>query len=99
MALPVDLTRARFSALYQFSGTTTSQLFLSPNMKRAGAMFFNNSVSSMYIALAQTASTTLYTIKIPPAGYYELPFIYTYTGPISGIWDTATGTVQVTEVF
>lgn len=50
----------------------------------------------MYLALAATASTTAYTTQVAAAGYYELP--KAYTGVVSGIATTATGSVLVTEL-
>jgi len=51
----------------------------------------------MYLALAATASTSLYTIQIAIGGYYELP-VY-YTGAMSAIWNNnSTGSALVTEL-
>lgn len=79
--------------------TASSTSLLASNTSRKGAMFFNDSTSILYLKLGTTASTTSYTVQIPPSGYYELPGPKIYTGAIDGIWSAdASGAVRITEL-
>jgi hypothetical protein len=52
----------------------------------------------MYVAFAATASTSLYTVKIPAMSFFEMPTTPIYTGVISALWDVATGAARITEL-
>lgn len=78
--------------------TNVSTQLLALNDNRLGATFYNTSTADLYLKFGTTASTTSFTVKIPPDGYYELP-IPVYTGRIDGIWSAdATGLVAITEL-
>jgi len=64
---------------------------------RKGVSVFNDSTATLYLAKGETASTALYTVKVAAGGFYECP--YGYSGPLSGVWSSATGSAKVTEVF
>lgn len=68
------------------------------NYKRSMATITNDdTVANLYVLLGDgDASTTRFTIKIPPRGYYEFP-VPAYKGKVSGIWDSATGSARITE--
>ena len=78
------------------SATTVS--LLSSNTSRKGVYIFNDSNSAMYVAFAATASTSLYTVKIPAMSFFEMPTTPIYTGTISALWDVATGAARITEL-
>lgn len=78
------------------AGSASSASLLAANTSRLGATIFNDSVSPLYLKLGTTASTSSFTVKINPGGYYEVPF--GYSGAIDGIWDTATGNARITEL-
>lgn len=81
------------------SNATTSQQFLPGNNDRKLAMIFNNSTANLYLAyapLSSPASSTYFSVLIPPNGYYVIEA--GYTGPLQGLWAAANGTAQVTEV-
>ena len=60
---------------------------------------YNDSSATLYLNLAgDTASTTNYTLQVPPFGYYEIPGPNIYTGTVTGIWSSATGAARVTEL-
>lgn len=63
---------------------------------RLGATVHNDSTSILYLRLGAAASTTTFSVRVPPQGYYEVP--YRYTGVITGIWDVAAGNARVTEL-
>lgn len=72
-------------------------LFLIPdNPERRGGTIFNDSAAIMYLLLGlKTATSSFYTVQVPPNGYYELPFMY--SGPVRAVWASATGNARVTE--
>lgn len=78
--------------------STTSATVLAANTTRRGAQIFNGSTSIVYVRLSATAaSATVYSIKLQPDDYYEVPGFY--NGAITGILNTGTSTlVQVTEI-
>lgn len=79
--------------------SASSQSLLASNSARKGAMFFNDSSSTLYLKLGTTASTTSYTVQIASLGYYELPNTKVYTGAIDGIWSAdSSGAVRITEL-
>lgn len=80
------------------AGSATSVTLLAANTLRSGAMFYNDSTQIVYLALASTASTSSYTVQLPPNGYYELPAAGCYNGIVTGIQSSATGNVRVTEI-
>jgi hypothetical protein len=72
---------------------------LAANPLRLGAAIYNNSDGDLFIKLgtAVVATTALFTVKVIPGFYYEVP--YNFTGVITGIWAAAatSGDAQVTE--
>lgn len=94
----VKETRPGTATLTNVNDSASSQSLLASNSSRLGASFFNDSTSTLYLKLGTTASTTSYTVQVPPSGYYELPFP-AYTGAIDGIWSSdSTGAVRITEL-
>ncbi len=78
------------------AGSASNVTLLASNANRLGATVFNDSTAVLYIKLGATASTTSFTFKAQPDGYYEVPF--GYTGIIDGIWASATGNARLTEL-
>lgn len=77
------------------ASSTTSVTILAANPNRKGATFWNDSTAILYLEVGATATTSAFTAKFFPQGYYELPFHY--TGVISGIWSAANGNVLPRE--
>jgi hypothetical protein len=108
-ALPISGT---VTSIPQTSATGTvtrkatsaaNQTLLAANASRKGATIENNSqLTNLFVKLGATASITAgsesYTVRIPPNGYYEVPF--NYTDIIDGISDgaDAAGEALVTEL-
>lgn len=86
------------SAVTSVAGSATTVSLLALNTARKNAVFFNESTAILYLKLGATASTTSYTVQVPPGGYFELPLIKIYTGAIDGIWSAANGSVRITEL-
>ena len=77
--------------------STSSVTLLAANTARVSATFFNDSLAStVYIALAATATTSAYTIKIMAGDYWELPIAY--TGAVSAISNFTQGAMRMTEL-
>ena len=57
----------------------------------------NDSAATLYLKFGATASTTSYTVLVPPGAYYEFPRP-AYDGTVHGIWSSATGSARLTEV-
>lgn len=97
-AVPTYRLPPSVSAITSFVAAITSAVALASNANRRGFSIYNDSVSStLYIAYAATASTSDFTLKIAPGGYFEGPDPC-YTGVISGIWSGTVGSAKVTEV-
>ena len=107
IALPINATSG--NVLVQEAGattatqttpalSTTSATLLASNTSRRAASVYNGSTANVFVRLSATAaSSTVYTIKLAAAGYYEVPG--NYTGAITAILDAGTTSlVQVTEV-
>jgi hypothetical protein len=86
------------AALSNVASSATVVTILAANTARRGMYLFNDSTSAMYLAFVAAASLTNFTVKIPPAGYYEMPNAPTYTGILTALWDTANGSARITEL-
>lgn len=97
--IPTTPGRSTTGTITSVSASATSVTLLAANTSRLGATIYNDSTVDLYLALAATASTTAFTIKINTNGYYELPREgVIYTGIITGIWASASGSARVTEL-
>ncbi len=85
------------SAVTSVAGNAGNVQLLASTAGRKQAMFYNESTQILYLKLGTTASTSSYTVQLPPNGYYELPQPI-YTGQIDGIWASANGNVRITEL-
>ena len=85
------------STITSVVGATSSTSILASNSNRILATVFNATNKTMYVALASSASTSAYTLKVPVNSYYELPV--SYTGAISAVWDMGvSGNAMITEM-
>lgn len=78
------------------TSVATTTTLLAANAARRLATIFNESTSVLFIKFGATASSTSYTVQVPAGGYYEVPGFY--SGIIDGIWASANGAAQITEV-
>ena len=85
------------ATLTTVAASATSVTVLAANANRKSVIIFNNSPKLLTLAFAATASTAAFTLQIGSFGTYEGQ-LAGYTGIISGIWPTATGNAQVTEI-
>ena len=90
-------TRAATSAVTSVADTASSTTLLASNAARLAAAVFNDSTVALYLKLGAAASTSSFTVKLQPDGYYEVPGHY--TGEIAGIWASdASGSARITEL-
>lgn len=81
----------------QVSDSDSVQTLLVANTDRKSFSIFNNSTAILYVKLGSGASSTDFSFRIVPQGYYESGF-FAYTGIITGVWSAdSTGQAQITE--
>jgi hypothetical protein len=91
-------TQPGTATLTNVANSVSSAQALASNTSRRQATFYNDDTdASVYLKFGTTASSTSFTIKIAPGGYYEIPAPI-YTGRIDVIATAATGTLRVTEI-
>jgi hypothetical protein len=82
------------------AASASSVSVLAANTLRKGAAISNDQASAtLYLRLSSSAATAAsggYTVILPGGAYYELPF--GYTGAVTGIWSSATGFANVSEL-
>lgn len=77
------------------STSTGSVALLAQNLNRVGAQIYNNASNILYVSLGGTPTSSLFTVPLAPATYYEVPA--GVTDAINGILASGTGTAMVTE--
>lgn len=87
--------RSATATLSNVASSASSVTILAANTSRLGASVYNDSTALLYVKLGTTASSTSHTVQVTAGAYYEVPF--NYTGIITGIWASATGSARVTE--
>lgn len=83
------------ATLTNVSASASSVTLLASNSGRLHAQLWNDSASVLYLKYGSTASATSCIAAVDPGERWEMP--YRYTGIITGIWVSATGTARVTE--
>jgi hypothetical protein len=85
------------------TASTTAQVLLQANPMRQGATLYNDRTVSgagnAYVLFwdgTTTVTTAKASVPIVPGAYFEVPF--GFLGRIDIIWDSSTGTMQVTEL-
>lgn len=80
------------------NANTVSFQLLPVRASRRGATLWKEGNNSAYVALADTASVSNYTVRLTNNGYFEVPF--DYVGPVSVIFNNvaAGNRVIVTEI-
>lgn len=86
------------SSVSRVSASATAVTLAASNTIRVGLIIYNDSTSDLYVKFGSSASATDFTYFIPPTGTLEALAGVSYVGEISGIWTTATGAAQVTEL-
>lgn len=91
-------TTAATATLANVSGSASSVTLLASNSSRLAAVIVNDSTAILYVKHGSTASTTSYTYQLQAGDQLELPVNPIYTGIITGIWASATGSARTTEL-
>lgn len=94
----VQEEKSTTATLANISGATSSTTLQASNSARKGWSIHNDSSAILYVKFGSAASSTSYTVKLIADAYYELPTTSVYTGIITGIWTSATGSARVTEL-
>jgi hypothetical protein len=86
------------AAVSRVSASATAVTLAAAQTIRVGLIVYNDSTSDLYLKFGSSASTTDFTYFIPAGGTWESVNGVSYTGIVTGIWTTATGAAQVTEL-
>jgi hypothetical protein len=81
--------------LTNVSGSASSVTLKAANSSRKKLIVFNDSSSNLYIKYGTTASASSFSYKLAP---YDTLEEQTWTGLVTGIWDSATGAARITEL-
>jgi hypothetical protein len=90
-------TKAATATKSNVSANASNVTVLASNASRKGGMFYNDSASACYLSLGATASVTSFTKKLLPGDYFDITPL-NYTGIVDCIWDSAVGSMRVTEL-
>lgn len=92
---PAGTTGAQTSVASTVTANTT---LIAADANRFALTIYNESTATLFLLMgAGTESATVYTIQIPPGGYYEAP-AGTATLRASGHWSVANGSARITAV-
>jgi hypothetical protein len=78
------------------SSATSVTIFAATGQAKERTVF-NDSTAVLYLAFTSSAaSSSAYTVQVPPGGYYEFPQP-AYSGQVTGIWASANGNARLTS--
>ena len=86
------------SSVSRIAASVTAVTLAAANSIRVGLILYNDSTSDLYVKFGASASITDFTYFLPAGGTMEALAGVSYIGEITGIWISATGAVQVTEL-
>jgi hypothetical protein len=95
--LPVAELGFATATLSNVSASATSVTGLSANSARKGWEVENDSDEELLVKRGTTASSTSFSIRVPPRGAYRELGPRVYTGRLDFIWGAASGAGRVTE--
>lgn len=79
------------------SASTVSAVLVPENPGRRLCTITNDSTATLYLAFSPVASTSLYIAKLGSGAMFAVEEPAAYLGPISGVWDAATGSAVIAE--
>ena len=99
--VPTQSARAATATLTNVSSSASSVTLIASNANRLGGSIYNDSNSVLYLKFGSSASSTSFNVLLASnlsgiGGYFEIP--NGYTGIVTGIWTTATGSARVMEL-
>lgn len=89
---------ASSATVARISASATAVTMLAANANRRRVIIYNDSTAVLRVKLGSAASATDYSYLLGAGDTYESPTDWVYTGIVTGIWDSATGAAQVTEI-
>lgn len=96
MTVIPTVPQSNIATLTSVTGNASSVLFDATRAGRLGMIVVNDSTSTLFVKYGLTATTTGYSVIMPPVAYWEMPTPI-YTGEIDGIWQAANaGAARVT---
>lgn len=84
------------ATLTNISGSASSVTLVAANTSRRWLTCVNDSSATLYLKFGTTASTTSFSYKMSPNTTFEMGA--PWSGIITGIWDSATGSARCTEL-
>lgn len=89
--------KANLSTVSTVAGSASSVVLLASNPRRKGASIVNASTALLYVRLSigSATTTTGFNVVLDENDYFEIPA--GYTGQVSGIWASATGSANMVE--
>ncbi|MCX3290046.1 hypothetical protein OR263_25600 [Streptomyces sp. NEAU-H22] len=84
------------ATLTNVSASASSVTLLNAAGHARGRTIHNDSSSALYVKFGTAASSTSFTVKLAGDAFYEFPQPC-YSGVVTGVWASATGTARVTE--
>jgi hypothetical protein len=89
---------ATTSTITRVTAAASSTPLAAVKASRKGMILYNESAASLYLKYGTAASLTSYTEIVPPNSPWYMSRDALYSGVIHGIWSSATGFAQVTEL-
>ena len=83
----------------RIAASVTTVTLAAPYAYRAGMHIFNDSSAVLYVKYGPSATTTDYALQLWPGELWTMPDDMVYDGIVTGVWGTANGAAQVTELF
>lgn len=99
--VPVEETppARTYAAPVRQAASATNVTLMAANAARRGLTIQNSSGGAiLYVKFGATATTTDYTFELAAGQYYEMPGHMRYTGRVDGIWASASGGSNTTEI-
>lgn len=96
----VNADRAGTATLSNVASSASNVTVLASNASRKGAILYNDSTSAVNVKFGATASSSSFSYRLLAGATLELPVFngVVYQGIIDGIWDSANGSMRVTEL-
>lgn len=81
------------------SASASAVVLSSANFHRGGVIVHNDSTVILYLKFGTGASVTDFTHRLLPQASFEHRQGRVYRGVVTGVWESATGAAQVTELL
>lgn len=92
------LANPAFSSVSRVSASATAVTLAAAIATRVGLIIYNDSSADLYVKFGTGATSTDFTYFVPATGTLEALAGVSYVGDVTGVWTSATGAAQVTEL-